>query len=559
LLESAARIALRELDDPARAMRIASEADGSVPPGRLDGVLTEAAARLAKSAPEVARKSLKLVTEARQVRIDGLWDGEVKAELLLSLARLHRWAREDVNAALQCFELVLTSDLRTSLSSELLAAGLVDFAEALGRRGRHPEAEAALSEARLLVPNLPRSKPQPSPTAEPAATPTEITATPDDAALESPKPVPEARVAPSEDELRARAHGGDADALQALVQLLEADDARGDEAHALLGQLVRVAPDRTGALRQLYARALQVGAQAEARVCAQILSLFDPELSAAPRVPFAAPDLSSEELSEIVHTGQNRDLGRLLQLTWQYAQAIPRFRRTAEALQPGELIATHDGSALARAYNRATSLLGCPEVLVYTRPGAVPEVSALPTYPAAIVARSGLEDVVALEFQVARCLVYCEPHNALLCTLPEAEGRELVAAVLGAFGFAGSKHPLTRGTKELSAELWHAIPTRTQAQMRELLEPRIKDFEYGALRLLAERSAQRAGLFVASDVQTALKTLARTEEALRDHNVHTEPGFQRACQRSEAFREVIRSALSLPYVGLTALTLDTNA
>ena len=53
-----------------------------------------------------------------------------------------------------------------------------------------------------------------------------------------------------EEVLRARMDRGDLDAFSALVQHLSADDARQEEAHALLGQLVRTAPERTDALRE---------------------------------------------------------------------------------------------------------------------------------------------------------------------------------------------------------------------------------------------------------------------------------------------------------------------
>jgi hypothetical protein len=41
--------------------------------------------------------------------------------------------------------------------------------------------------------------------------------------------------------------------------------------------------------------------------------------------------------------------------------------------------------------------------------------------------------------------------------------------------------------------------------------------------------------------------------------VHSETGFAQACQTSAEFREIIRTALSLPYVGLTALALEAAA
>jgi hypothetical protein len=118
---------------------------------------------------------------------------------------------------------------------------------------------------------------------------------------------------------------------------------------------------------------------------------------------------------------------------------------------------------------------------------------------------------------------------------------------------------LTRRQKDLGSELWQLIPTRVQSEMRALLEGNAAEFDYDALRAYAEQCGLRAGLLVVSDPGCALETLARTEDALRDCDVHSEAGFAQACQTSAEFREIIRTALSLPYVGLTALALEAAA
>ena len=574
LIAHAARTSLDDMADPARAIRIIADAEEQLPAGRLDELLQRAALELHKSDPEAARDALQALIAARNKRIADMWDGEPKAELSLSLARLQRNALGDIAASIESFERVLNSDLRTSLSSEGLAAGLVDYAEALGQAARNEDAEAALSEARMLVPSVPRPrlalKSEPpstlAPTSEPPSTLAPTSELPP--ALSVPgdlsrrargeRAAAGSTNTESEEALRARASTGDADALEALVQRLDSEPGRRDEAHALLGQLVRVAPERLAALRQLYARARELRAQAEAQVCAQILSLLDTSISAPPRVPFDPEDLSTEELSEIVYAGERPELAEVLSLLWQHAVAIPRLRRTPEMLQAGEPVTDHGDTPLQNAYTRATSMLGVPHLKLFTRAGALPEVSALPTHPPVIVLRTGLADEVALEFMLARSLVQAAPQHALLCTLPESEGRALLIALLEAFGHDPRKKPLSRAAKELATELLQSIPARTQARMRELLEPYVEQVDYEELRQQAERSAQRAGLFVCSDVNCALRTIARTDEALRDCDIRTEVGFVRACQRSDAFREVIRSALSLPFVGLTALTRETR-
>jgi hypothetical protein len=552
LLESAARSCLHDLDDPARALEILLEADVFAPPGRLDPLLQEALEALTRRDQAAARGALESVLHAREARAEQLWHGEVKAELLLSMARMRLSVGAEPATALEAFERVLTTDLRESLNSQALAAGLRDFAQLLFACGRADEAEAALSEARVLAPELVQAHAlRDAFAATGAANQT--------GAAPSSQPAAPARSPASEEQLRARAATGDVDALAELVAVVRGDASRREEAHALLGQLVRIAPERTAALRTLYSDALASGAQAEARVCAQILALFEPSIARPERIPFQAADLRSDEVFEIVYVGQNAELAQLLQLTWEHAQAIPQLRRTPETLSLGQPIAASENTPLALAYLRACQMLRREPGPVYLKAGAFPEVGVVPTHPLSIVVRSGAVDPLGLEFLLARALVFSEPHCALLCALPESEGRALLAAVASACGVASGARPLSRRQKELTSELWQTIPTRIQSEMRELLAANAAEFDYDALRTHAEQCGLRAGLLVASDPGCALETLARTDDALRECDVHSEAGFARACQLSADFREIIRSALSLPYVGLTALALESAA
>jgi hypothetical protein len=551
VLESAARSCFYDLDDPARALEILIEADGLAAPGRLDDVLREALESLRQRDEDAARSALDSALAAREARAEQLWHGEVKADLILSVARLRLAMSADAGEALEPFERVLTTDLRTSLNNEALASGLIDYARALFTCNRPDDADAALSEARMLAPDLVRARAlrDPLPQKEPAN---------QDGAAAGPDE-PSARRPTNEDGLRARAAAGDVDALAELVAAVSGDGSRREEAHALLGQLVRIAPERTAALRTLHARALSFGANAEARICAQILGLFEPSIARPPRIAFQSAELRSDELFEIVNAGHNPALAKLLSLTWDHAQAIPQLRRTSETLSLGQQISAADNTPLAHAYARACSLLGREPGLLYVKAGAFPEVGVVPTHPPSIVVRSGAVDPLALEFLVARALVFTEPQHALLCALPQSEGRALLAAVLGAFGFTSGARALTRRQKDLASELWQLIPTRVQSEMRALLEGNAAEFDYDALRAHAEHCGLRAGLLVVSDPGCALETLARTDDALRDCDVHSEAGFAQACQTSAEFREIIRTALSLPYVGLTALALETAA
>jgi hypothetical protein len=65
----------------------------------------------------------------------------------------------------------------------------------------------------------------------------------------------------------------------------------------------------------------------------------------------------------------------------------------------------------------------------------------------------------------------------------------------------------------------------------------------------------RAGLWVSGDIRTSLLSLGRTQSSLNECDIETEAGYARACVESPTFAELVRCALSLPFIGLTELAL----
>jgi tetratricopeptide (TPR) repeat protein len=147
LLQTAIQISLVELKDAPRALRILIDAEASVPPGLLDDALREVARQLTAAERQHARPEIKRMAVTRAERVAQLWDGEAKAQSLLSLARLQLLAAEGLGPALASFDAVLGSELRNHVNGQRLAFALRDWADVLDQVGRAQEAQQARREA----------------------------------------------------------------------------------------------------------------------------------------------------------------------------------------------------------------------------------------------------------------------------------------------------------------------------------------------------------------------------------------------------------------------------
>ena len=130
---------------------------------------------------------------------------------------------------------------------------------------------------------------------------------------------------------------------------------------------------------------------------------------------------------------------------WTSLRAIPQLRRTPESsgLEERQRAAPGDKTGLIPSYARITKLLGRTDVALYQKPNLEPELYALACFPPCIVARTRLVPDATVVFRLAQLLVYCEPAHAVTCLLAETEGRDLLAALLGAFGPPSREHSRT--------------------------------------------------------------------------------------------------------------------
>jgi len=514
LLSAAVHTALHELHAPARALELLLEAEAFIPIGELDTLIIEAA-RAAN--PSDSEASLRELVKLRAERIEQLWDRDARADALLGLARLWSSALGDAGAAALTLRGLIEGELAQQLSAAQLQRARAEY-DRLAQHGGP---------------------------VRPSAPPVSVAPAQHSARL-------------SEQELRDRAQAGDRDALQALVERLSDEPAYEEEAFALLAQLVRREPQRTAALRELAVRAQRAGASAQARICEQVLSLFDARYQAHPRVVFGQRDLPAEELWPVLAPERAAGLSRLLDLIWQHARLLPQLRPAARFQALGEASTPSDERHILSAFARVTSMLGRSNAVLHVKNNVAQEVSALPGPPATLVVRSGLTDVASLEFQLARALVACEPEHALVSALNERAARRLFTAVSLAFGTPSAETPLGLSDRALSLQLRATVAKPTQRELRQLLGEHAAQLDYARLRQGTELAAVRAGLLVSGDVRGSLLTLARTQSSLNECDVSSETGYARACVENAAFAEIVRSALSLPFIGLTELALPAH-
>jgi len=270
---------------------------------------------------------------------------------------------------------------------------------------------------------------------------------------------------------------------------------------------------------------------------------------------FGSRELPPSELWPLLTPERDPGLSRLLDLIWQHARLLPQLRPAARWELLGEAATPSDERTILSAFARVTSLLDRSQAVLHVKSNVAHDVSALPGPPATLVVRAGLGDAAALEFQLARALVACEPEHALVTALNERAARRLFTAVNLAFGLPGAETALSLAERALALQLRATIGKPTQLELRQLLVAHAEQLDYAALRLSAELAAVRAGLLVSGDVRTSLLTLARIQPSLNECDVRTEAGYARACVESPAFAELVRCALSLPFMGLTDLAL----
>ncbi|HKP59255.1 MAG TPA: hypothetical protein VJV78_21175 [Polyangiales bacterium] len=517
LLRDAARTSLVDLDDPERGFRNLLKADALTPVGELDGALSEAAQRMDERQGGARERAMLELAETREKRAQQLWDGEPKAQLLLNAARLHLRERHDPEASAAALLPLMAEEMSEQLPASLQRDSLITLAEAQIGAGRRAEALIAVERALSIAP-------------------ADREAIELRGRLTQPPPAPATRSAP------AQSTAG----MQAVSK-------SGKPARELLLERLRGQKVDAASLRVLHNQARTGGATPETLIAGQILSLFDHTIELPDQPTFRAELMLPEETFRLVHGESDIELRQLTRMLWECARTIPQLKRSPESLglDDSQRVQPDDHSSLAAAFARCAQLLGQADTVLYVRAEAPTTLEVWPTHPPCLVARADFNPGAAQTFRLAQCLTLAEPEHAVAAVLPEAEGRELLTALLAAFGPPGSAGDLSRASKDLASQLWHAVPVRVQAQLRELVRLKLPQLVYEQLRRDAMLCGHRAGLLVSRDLRSALESFVSLQSDLRGVDIHSAAGFEAAYERSAGMRELIRVAFAGDYLAVS--------
>jgi hypothetical protein len=147
---------------------------------------------------------------------------------------------------------------------------------------------------------------------------------------------------------------------------------------------------------------------------------------------------------------------------------------------------------------------------------------------------------------MAHALWLARPEHVIGGVLAPKEACDLLEAARLAFSPVADTRPGAgfAATKELATALWQNVPARSQTPLAHLLRTRAEALRPGALRARIRASAARAALFASGALGAALRALPLTEPELEGAALSGEDAFARACHRSPALAETVRSALS---------------
>ncbi len=547
----AAELLETRIDDPTRAfaaLRSAWEASNArEDEARARGLLGRFAARDA----EAARRAGDGWLAALRARVDRAWDAGERAVWLARAALVEAEALRDPARAAALLDEAARADREADPDPESRIPYLCDRAEALhALPGGHEEAIECIESAssadlahprvRTLAARLGVVLPEIGTAAPAALDELSFAGLIDDLEPSTPPvsasaPAPEA---PADPEVRP------ASTAPAWSVTLPTPTGLHEAAHRLRTQL-RDDPARIDALRALHALARERGAQAETRVTAWLLSLFDPTMDAPEPVPLEGaiePELLDVTQRDPAHAARLT----IVQSVWEHG-AQRTFRRSLQSLGTlgTDRVPPGAHTPLARAFDAASRTLARTNTPLYQRQSGGAELIVAATTPPAIIVGPAFDGPDAeLQFRLGHALELARPGHLIIGALEPAETRVVLEATLTAFGPADASHGASREAAALAAEFWRVMPPVHQRAVREAVAALDAPLTEASLRTEILDAAARAGLLAAGDLRIAALALCAGDPGLAPHALETEAGYRAAVTGSPSLAALIGFALS---------------
>ncbi|HEX4477008.1 MAG TPA: hypothetical protein VH142_18085 [Polyangiaceae bacterium] len=395
----------------------------------------------------------------------------------------------------------------------------------------------------------------PDPAIEPAEEPEEATGTtlsPEPHLVRAVTPrgfrVPAfAAASANEDALLSALSRGSIEAGKELVQELEN---RPDRTHDLVNACRHIAhflPGDRWVLEKLYEATLADRNIVYARAVEHVLRAFDPKAALLAPPPLAEQIEQPDRVHAVLFRDTSCPATEALRLLWSGAQHLFRRDPSSYGVTGLERVSPGGPTPLSRLFGSAARLLGLTRTPLFQRRSADPvKLSvALLSPPALVLTGDAKSETPALGYQIGTMLAATLPEHVLLFGAPEAQVKNVLRALVAAFGPPSSERGGLASIATLAEMLWESIPARSQRRLRELCnEPSRIDYDLALSS--AQQAVRRAGLFVSGDLTVAIR------EACADLGVSTRAldapgGLEALCSSSPAVADLVRLATSLEF------------
>jgi tetratricopeptide (TPR) repeat protein len=390
----------------------------------------------------------------------------------------------------------------------------------------------------------------PSTRASSAPPPVHSSAPPPTVHSSAPPPTVQSSAPPPDQEIERKLFGalasGDLDAGDQLASMLSGLVSRTQDVVAIRRRQVVLQPFSVRHLELLRDAARADRNPAQAAAVHHVVCVLT-GMPAPPPPPLQAQTFDPERLITMFGRGVHGAAAEVFGEIWKYASHLFVREPSAYGLTGLERVAISAPSPVGRAYGLAARTLGLGRTPVFQRRshGSL-NLAVAALSPMSVVVTGDVEDTPELLYRMAGLLVATTPANAMLFGLPANAVKQLMKALLAAFGPPDASRARASESAVLAGELWRALPGSVQRRFGELYRD-AEPFTYEDAWARALQSTRRAGLFVVGNVSVALDD-AMNDPSIGDSiDVGAPDAYRSLCRVSTSAADLIRFATSTEY------------
>lgn len=335
--------------------------------------------------------------------------------------------------------------------------------------------------------------------------------------------------------------------VEAGKELIRALEHRSDRTQDLVNVCRRVAlllPGDWWSLEKLYDATVADRNMAYARAIEHVLHAFDPTASPVDPPPLADQLEQPDRVQAMLFRETGCPATEALGHVWNGAQHMFRRDPTSYGVTGLERISPTGPSPLAQLFGAAARVLGTTRTPVFQRRnGTTITINvALLSPPALIVTGDVRNSSATLSYHLGAMLVASLPEHVLLYGAPEGQVRNVLRALVAAFGPPHTVRGQIAPIVTLAEMLWESVPARSQRRLRELCDDPT-NIQYEIAVASARQAVRRAGLFACGDLMIAVRETC-ADLGISPRGLESPGGLAALCASSPAVADLVRLATS---------------